>query len=75
MRYFVCDGDETWFVSTEAEARREARRAIDHWRCRAQEDGEWDDEVRDVCWGVVRQEAKGMELDDGIDFRLEDVRE
>lgn len=84
-RFFCYDPDNGInFYATEAEAREAAQSVVDTFRDIAADDG-WQDEVEEVCWGVVRQRAKLLEIpgvlvetDEGMqpaaDAELEDVK-
>ena len=69
-RFFINTGDGFEFASTEEEARKVATEAIEFWRRDAMNNGEWDDEVSSVFWGVIRERAKETPLGDAADYEL-----
>lgn len=66
--FFIDTGDCIEFKKTEAEARALAQEALEFWKKRARDEGEWDDEVDRVCWGPVQEKVKAVVVGDGGDY-------
>ncbi len=71
---WFCYSQEDGFVlyETEVEAMSAANSIIETYREDAVDNGEWDDAVLCVCYGLVCKKATEYDFDeDHIDFRLE----
>lgn len=68
-RFFVDNGDGTEYYATEAEARK----AADDWIAEYQTIPEWDEAVDRVCWGEVREYARGYQNAEYISYKLAPV--
>lgn len=67
-RFFVDTGDGIHFLNTEEEAKSEAEKALAFWRDKAGCDGEWDDNVDQICWGEIREQVRAVAVGDGGDY-------
>jgi hypothetical protein len=75
-RFFVDTGDGVHFVDTEAEARKLAAGCLAEFRECSRVDGEWPQEVEQVCWGEIREQVKAIyagENNEYTDYELKAV--
>jgi hypothetical protein len=68
-KFFTYDADNGFQLCDTAEAARDAAQAVlKDFRTEAHQDGEWAQDVEDICWGVVLGDIAEIELpDDGYD--------
>lgn len=80
-KFFAHDPEcGTDFYKTADEARKAAEESIAEYRHHAHHDGEWNEEVEQVCWGVAIEQAASFEIGDedevnedgerAVDFKL-----
>lgn len=58
MKYFVNDNGAVTFYATEQEAIDAAQQLLEQCRLRAQQYGEWDDDVEGIFYGQILGESR-----------------